>query len=305
MTDIISQYLSVAEFTEAPTGIDVNKLVPSGTTQQNQAALVNVLRRASSMIDSYCNQQLTATVNTETRTHHLNREGFLRVFPQSIPIISVQSLSYRLYPQADWNLVDSSTYQVFYDRIESYNFFSYFGLFWPNLPMPYMPQPLGQPYQPYTTPTQADYIQHIPLMITFTYVNGYPNTVISGATLAGVTTLTVKDATGIIAGNTLTVYDSMNTEDVTVDSVAGNTLTLVGPTEYEHVDGVSISAIPPAVKEACLIFATYLIHQRGQTAIKAAPNGPYQVSTGKEATVDIDMAYQMLKPYRRIVVNTQ
>jgi hypothetical protein len=264
--------------------------------------LANVIRRASSWIDSYCGQILGATVDTETREAKLNRDGFLRIIPKHLPIITVNSLSYRLYPQAEWNLVDPSTYYVYDNRIESYNFFSYFGLFWPNMPMPYMPQPMGQPYQPYTTPDQAAYIQNIPLMVQYTYVNGYPNTYLSAAATAGANTVTVQDTTGIQQGTQMTIYDGADTEDVTVSAVNGNVLTLSGPLQYAHNSGVAISSLPAAVKEACIILTAYLIHTRGRTAIKAAPTGPYRVATGNEDTIDIQQAWDMLKPYRRLAV---
>lgn len=286
----------------APTGIDVNNLIPGATPQQNQAEVANVIRRASSWIDSYCNQVLGATVDTETREAKLNREGFLRIVPKNLPIISVTSLNYRLYPQAEWNLVDPSTYYVYDNRIESYNFFSYFGLFWPNLPMPYMPQPMGQPYQPYTTPNQAAYIQNIPLMVQYTYINGYPNTYLTADCNAGTTTVTVLDATGVMQGTQMTIYDGADTEDVTVSAVNGNVLTLTGPLQYAHLNGVAISALPAAVKEACIMLTSYLIHTRGRTSIKMAPTGPYSVATGKEDTADLAVVWDMLKPYKRIVV---
>lgn len=277
-------------------------LIPGGTTQQNQAELANVIRRASSWIDSYCNQVLGATVDTETREARLNRDGFLRIITQNTPIISVSNLQYRLYPQAQWNIVDPSTYYVYDNRIESYNFFSYFGLFWPNLPMPFMPQPMGQPYQPYTTPEQARYIQGIPLMVQYTYVNGYPNTYLQQASLAGANTVTVVDATGIQQGTKMTIYDGADTEDVTVSAVNGNVLTLNSNLIFPHSTGVAISSLPAVIKEACIILTAYLIHTRGRSSIKMAPTGPYQVATGKEDAVDIEMAWNMLRPYRRLVV---
>jgi hypothetical protein len=303
VTTISNAYISVAEFTNAPTGIDVTKLIPNGTPQQNQAELANVIRRASSWIDSYCGQVLAATVDTETITTRLNRDGFLRIQPANVPIISVQSLSYKLYPQAEWNLIDPSTYQVFPDRIESYNFFSYFGLFWPNLPMPYMPQPMGQPYQPYTTPEQAAYIQNIPLMVRYTYVNGYPNTYLAANATAGEQTLTLVDVTGVQDGTKMTIYDGENTEDIVVSGAPnGNVVTLKSPLVFDHNANVAVSALPAAVKEACIIMTAYLIHNRGRSAIKASPTGPYRVSTGTEDNIDIEHAKEMLRPYRRIVV---
>jgi len=303
VTVVVSQYLSVAEFLNSPTGIDISTLVPGGTTQQNQAALTSVIRRASSWIDSYCNQILGATVNTEIKSTNLNREGFLRLIPKYLPIVQLTSLQYRLYPQADWNDIDLTTLQIYPDRIEAYNFFSYFGLFWPNLPMPYMPQPMGQPYQPYTTPTQASYIQSIPLITQYTYVNGYANTFLAADVTAGAQSITVIDPTGLLEGTVLTVSDGGNTEDIEVAAApTGNTVSLSSPLLFDHSAQTGVSALPAAIKEACMILTTYIIGSRGRTSIKAAPTGPYTVTKGVEASAELQLAWDMLKNYRRLVV---
>ena len=83
-----------------------------------------------------------------------------------------------------------------------------------------------------------------------TYVAGFVNTTIVGDINAGVQTLTVADATGITSGMILPIEDSVNSENITVESVSGNVITLTTPTSNPHADGAGVSLIPQAVKLA-------------------------------------------------------
>ena len=59
-------YLTLTEFKNAPTAVDISNLVWNSTDQAVQdAELNNVIARASSWVDTYCNQVLAATTEQE------------------------------------------------------------------------------------------------------------------------------------------------------------------------------------------------------------------------------------------------
>jgi hypothetical protein len=59
-------YLTLGEFKNAPTSIDIDNLVFNSQDPDTQdSELVNVIARASSWIDTFCNQVLAATTESE------------------------------------------------------------------------------------------------------------------------------------------------------------------------------------------------------------------------------------------------
>ena len=63
---LTTPYLTLAEYKNAPTAIDIDNLVFNSSDPDVQdSELMNVIARASSWIDTYCNQVLGATEETE------------------------------------------------------------------------------------------------------------------------------------------------------------------------------------------------------------------------------------------------
>jgi hypothetical protein len=61
-------YLTTQEYRNAPTAIDIDNLVFNSQDPEAQDnELANVIARASSWVDTYCNQILGATYETETQ----------------------------------------------------------------------------------------------------------------------------------------------------------------------------------------------------------------------------------------------
>ena len=93
-------YLTVAEYKQAPTAVDVDDLVGGGTQAINDAELYNVIARASSWIDTHCGQVLAATVDTDSLRTRVSRDGMMHVHPRYWPVVSVQSASFGYAPNA-------------------------------------------------------------------------------------------------------------------------------------------------------------------------------------------------------------
>jgi len=281
-------YLTLAEFKNAPTAIDIDNLVFNSQDPDVQdAELSNVIARASSWIDTYCNQVLAATTETENMRGRLSSDGTLRIHPRYNPIIAVIAFSYG-NPTSQMNpIVDPSV-----AWIEDSQIIMPIG----NLSFNYTTQgPLqfGLPM----TPRRE-------LFVNLQYVAGYANTTITSAT-AGQSTLVVADPTGIIANSSLQIYDGFNSELVTIASnhTYGNTtVALAAPLAYSHSSGVSISALPPAIKEAAILVTTAMLKVRGDSSMTMAISSTAgQSIAGKDKMgEDIALAKELLTPYRRV-----
>ena len=138
-------------------------------------------------------------------------------------------------------------------------------------------------------------------MIQYTYINGYPNTVLTANASAGTSTITVKNVTGMV-GQTLTIYDADLTEDVVILSVLGNVVTLTAPTLFAHVIGIPVSALPDSVKQAAVLLTAYLIKQRGAIAVAMGETTIQGISRGSSSS-DVDIAKELLRPFIRGVVS--
>lgn len=188
----LSMYLTLQEFKNAPTTIDCSNIIPGGTQAQNDAELTNIIRRASSWVNQICKMPtLEATTNTETKEVTMNNSGLIRVHPDMMPIITLRnSVQYRVSPASSWIPLPLSYIQVF-DR--------YFVIY--NLNATGISPTLAQQFPAfgYYTPYRMRNLQRIPLTIQYTYVNGYPNTLLNANVTAGSNTIIVKNSTGMVS----------------------------------------------------------------------------------------------------------
>ncbi|MDI3341275.1 MAG: hypothetical protein QJR03_12170 [Sphaerobacter sp.] len=261
--------LTIDEFKQAPTAIDLSNLARSGTQADQDAELARVIARASSWIYAYCRQVLVATQDTETHFVRPDRWGRLTVLVNRFPVRSVTAIQWRQSPQSGWQVSDVAKVQVNGRLVTATDAVPgrEFG---------------GQPYE-----------------IQITYVNGWPNTTLAEAAAAGATSVTVASAFGVSAGDVLHVYDGGSTEDITVASVSGNTLTLASPLMYAHAQGVSVTALDPVVKEAAILVASWMIRQRGLDAwtIEGGTRRQY-LQSSDQRDAELARAREMLQPYR-------
>lgn len=283
-----SPYLTLTEFKNAPTALDYGNLVVGGNQAAQDAELSNAILRASSWIDQYCNQIIGATVNTEQQRTRGKSDGTLRLHPKYFPVVALTSLSYgptalNLVPVTDCSVAWLEEQEIIFPASQLPTTMSSQG-----------PLSFGFP----GTPGREVYVN-------YTYVNGYANTTLASDSLASATTLTVKSGTGIVAGEMLTVYDGASTEQVTVASTyvfGSTTVPLVSPALFAHTAGVSVSALPAAVKEAAILMTSTFLKIRGDSAlVLAVTNTPgTQVDGSQQLGNDTAFAQMLLKPFRRI-----
>lgn len=281
-------YLTLDEYKNAPTAIDLSNLVwYSQDPDVQDSELNNVIARASSWIDTYCNQVLAATVENESMRARISSDGTVRIHPRYNPIIAVTGFSYG-NPSAQMNvLTDTSS-----AWIEDSQIIMPVG----NLSFNYTTQgPLqfGLPAAPRTE-----------LFIQLQYVAGYANTTINTAN-NGDSFLTVNDPTGITIGTTLKIYDGFDSEFVTVGSTysfGSTTIPLTVPLNYPHDSGISISALPPAVKEAAILVTTAFLKVRGDSSMTMGVLNTASSNTGNAQSMaeEINLAKELLVPYKRV-----
>lgn len=281
-------YLTLSEYQNAPTAIDLDNLVWNSQDPDVQnAELANVIARASSWIDTYCNQVLAATTETEQQRTRIREDGTIRFHPRYNPVIALTSFSYgnpnyQMITVSDCSNAWIEDSQIIFPYATFSTSYSNQG-----------PLQFGFP----SAPRQEVFLK-------YSYVNGYANTIINTAT-AGNTSLTVTDGTGITAGLTLKIYDGFSSEFVTVDhtyTFGSTTVPLVSALAYDHANGVSISALPPAIKEAAILVTTSMLKVRGDNSMvmsvasRASQAAPGSQGIGSELKIAMDL----LSPYRRI-----
>lgn len=279
-------YLTNAEYKQAPTAVDVDDLVGGGSEAVNDQELSNVIARASSMIDAYCGQVLAATQDTESFRARISRDGFLRVHPRYWPIVSVVSGSYGSFPNQLTPLDPTTSWieqMAIVFPLQGFGT-SFFG-----------PIQFGGIYQP-----------NMEQFVNLTYVNGYANTVLADDISALDTVLPVSDLTGFVPNQQFMIYDGSSTEILRVSSAwvpttgAGD-LTLEVACKFAHLKGVSVSALPPAVKQAAIYMVNSLLKARGNSAIVMGSLTPGYVQQGSASgDADLDAAKKILEPYRRV-----
>ena len=277
-------YLTIAEYKQAPTAVDVDDLVGGGSQAINDQELANCIARASSWMDAHCGQVLGATLDTESFRGRVSRDGYLKVHPRYFPVIGVVSASFGANPLYQQALSPDTAW------IEQMA----------------VVFPLGATTFLGAVQFSASYAPGVDQYITISYINGYANTVLSANASAGATSITVKDLTGFVPNQSFQIYDGASSEIVKVASnftvaQGGGSLPLASALSYAHTSGVSASAMPPSIKQACIYMTNVILKSRGNASLVMGGLTPSVIQTDNPAVSnDYNSAMDILKPYRRI-----
>lgn len=281
-------YLTVAEFKNAPTSIDIDNLVVGGNQNAQDAELSRAILRASSYMDEYFNQNLCASTYTETQRTRMTGQGYLVIHPYNAPVISLQSLQYGTDPNNLVTLPDPST--SWFENQE-------------------ILVPLSQIATTYSS--QGPLAFGFPasgrnqVFCKYTYSAGWVNTTIAAPTNVGATSLTVAQIAGVKAGQELRIYDGANSETVTVASnyVYGSSpVTLTAPMVFAHGTGAAIGNMPNAIKQACIILTSVFIKVRGDNSLTMAvtTRSTQNIAGSERYGSEVALALDMVNKYRRI-----
>ena len=280
-------YLTLEEYKNAPTAIDLDNLVFNSQDPDVQdAELHNVITRASSWIDTYCNQVIGATTETEQQRSRVSTDGSIRFHPRFSPVVALTNFNYG-YPTNMASLGDCSVAWIEDQEIII-----------PNLQLGNWTSQGPLSFGSYNGGPSNQ------VFLKYTYVAGYTNTVIVTA-VAGASTLTVEDGTGIVAGQMLSIYDGTNSEHITVADTyvfGSTTVPTVRPLVFDHNPGASISALPPAIKEAAILITTAFLKVRGDSSMtmQVTTLPGTQMPGADKYGDELALATRLLSSYRRI-----
>lgn len=286
-------YVAPWEFTNAPTGVDVNALVPGASVQVNQAALIMQLQRASQVADNLCQKVLAATLDTQHGRYRVQNDLMLgpvvKVPLDYTPVVAVSAVSWGWSPST--MTVMSSLANVEFSRKTA------------TIPI----YPPGA-----TTAGPIVALSGSRALVNVTYVNGWANTALTATATTGATQISVATDLGIVPGQQLRLANANSSEVVTVSpsyvATANNTATtvpLVAPTVGSYAVGDLASALPQDIKQAIILIAKTLIKTRSSSSVQMPsagtdhPGTEHQVSPG--ISDDYDLAVELLSPYRRSV----
>lgn len=305
-------YISVSEYQFAPTAMATGTLVPGKTTADQTQALADTIRRASRWADNLCFGADPASKGASLAASLSVESGFLRVIDGELrlmcdykPILELVGCDIGSDPSSVSSIGVLSTAVRFGRRTVYIPFY-------------------GLPFRandttPSNLPAPSTYGR---LYAVWSYVNGYPHTVLAGSVAQGATSCVVQStdgnggmwgvypASGAFSGTALTVYDGQYTETVYVQAVtAGTTTTTLTTSAFANPhtvpaapDFVPVSAIPADIHQAVISLTTMLIKTRGARALVLPQSfgGPTSHQALGQAGVleDWQIAEMLLTPYR-------
>lgn len=281
-----SLYVTPAEFKAAPTGMDVTQLVPGGTPQQQAAALVMQLQRASGVADKICRKVLGATLDTQAGSYRIQNDrslgAVIRVPLDFTPIVAVAGASIGNTPAAMSTVTDLSNVWIGKKAVTI---------------------TLGG--NTFNGPSRWSGQQFASVQ----YINGWVNTTLSAPAAPGAVAITLTAALGVMPGQQLNLVNTSASEIVTVDPayIPSNTATnvlipLTTPVVGTYAAGDTVTNMPQEIKQAVILIAKSLIKTRGSESIVIAsttsqPEHVNGVESG--VTSDMEMAEYLLEDYKR------
>lgn len=308
-------YITPNLLTDAPTGVSWQIIPkPKASTAEITAEVTNICWRATSMVDTYCQQVLRATVDNEYLTGPgaprvgIQREtgnGLLvmRRWPVT-EVLAVQISQNAAFPRV-WSTVPAGQYEVEHPLLNEFT----------DSASATMPD--GGSSIVVAPGYIVDWYGRNGLRVLTSYTNGWPHTSLTQAASIGDSVLHVDDVTGWVGANGF-VYDGASTEAVAVSSVAATTplalpngagtaqtgpgtVTLSTPLAYAHDEGTVVSALPANVLWATVLAAATQALESGITSVSIQNINGSQ-TTGGHGVSDLEDQYkELLDPYRRVV----
>jgi len=288
-------YVTTASFKAYPTFLDVMNLRSGDVSAADQdAELYNILLQSSAWVDNFTamgvgDGTLSAHTKVENTRLRVGRDGRISYHPDHNPVTAILALSLGTSPNQLAPVTDLTNLWI-EDGVQIVG--------WPGggaAP--------GMSALQFGTPVTASEIY-----AQWTYGAGYANTLLGAAVLAGATSITVADATGIAKGTVLRIWDPGKEEAVTVSSAytGGTTLPLTGALKSAHDPAstpIGVSSLPADAHLATILYAVALLQRPDSEsedtfpATTAKPNTRVGASSGGAGFVA--EAQKILEPYQR------
>lgn len=294
----IEPYITYEELVASATGaaVDWAHLIAGGNTDAQRAAAVATIWRASAIADLYTLGRsgntvgtLNATVNTENQRTYPTRRGQLIIHPAFLPIIGVSSFSYGGGPGNNQLLIPVTLDNVEFD--EEQFIITQWGP--SGIQFGSLSQVLGGTGNRYQ------------VICKYTYICGYANSFLTEDASTDDTDVVITDPTGIQPNLPMMVWDGDKNEQCQVDASydgTSSTIPLASPLVYDHAAGTNFSALPLAVKQACIHICCAIVKERGQSGIilqsSGGAGGAQQMREGAGNIQDYIDAFDLLDEFR-------
>lgn len=264
-------YISVPEMLNAPTGINW-ATIPSreASDAEKQAEYLQLTRRGSGWVDTDCRQSLNAALDTEDVRVGGRRCGWgangLNVITRFSPVLSIVGVQ-SSYDVSRWSEVQGNHLVT---GAQSYTL-------------------------QYGTPGGS--------WVRTAYIHGFPNTTLAASASMGDLSVQVMDATGILPGTPLSIYEGVDNEDVIVDAsyTSGLVIPLTSALLNDHAAGIRISSMPVQIREAAMLAVIHYVRVRGRSAITVQPTGGARSIVAVNQLEEFEEAHKLLNPYRRTI----
>jgi hypothetical protein len=297
-------YLTPAGFAAYPTWLDLDNLVPGGVAALQVDELGEALLAASDWAIGACeNMPLHAHwVQGENQRTRPGGGGRVYIKPRHIPVRAITSLAWGSSPESmSADTLPDSTMWVEDGRQVSFR---------PGGGLGQFTGPALE-FGPRVRPSQ-------PVYVTWSYVAGFPNTVLSASCTATAASVSVTDPTGILPGDVLRIYDVGDTnpttgasEALTVASTyvpatptippAVTSIPLASPTQFAHAAQTGITGFPRKIIQAVIAYTVSLLMRDDVSAEEPASGfGPAARTSGGHHGQSgglVNDAYEYLKPY--------
>lgn len=281
--------------------------------------------RATSIVDTYCNQVLRATVDNEQLTGPgAARFGYMPGTDQYMlvmrrwPISQILAIQYAYNrPPLTWSTAAPTSYLINHPLIGEYTDTASATAPDGGWSIQLDPCAIGSPSNGIYAPAWPGRWRRNGLRLLVSYTNGWPHTSLTSAATAGASTVSVDDVTGWVGASGF-AYDGSATEQVAVTAVSANTplplpngvgtaqtgpgtLTLASPLTYAHSAGTLVSALPANVLWATVLCAAAQALEAGMDSI-AIQTMPGTTTSSGSGVADLEAMYEvLLDPFRRIV----
>lgn len=319
-------YINPQTLVDAPTGAGWNSIpTPQASEAAQEAEQVAVCWRATSVVDTFCNQVLRATVANEQLTGPgAPRFGFMpgtdqfQLTMRQWPISEILAIQYaRNRPPLSWDTVTSTAYLINHPLIGQYTDTASATAPDGGWSIQVDPCAIGAPSGVFGGRSVRGWWRRNGLRLLVSYTNGWPHTSLTASVEADASTVEVDDVTGWVGASGF-CYDGSSTEQVSVTAVSANaplalpngvgtaqtgpgTLTLSSSLANSHAVGALVSALPANVMQATILIATSQVLDSGIESISAQTLSGSTSLGGKGVADLIGQIKDLLNPYRRVI----
>ena len=266
-------YVTPAMFAGFPQWLDLDNLIPGGVEALQEDELAEALLSASSWaIGVVDNMPLHGHwVQNENIRTRAGAGGRVYIQPRHVPVRAITALSWGGDPTCMYaDTLPDSTMWIEDGREVSFR---------PGGGFVQFSGPAIQ-FGPQLRP-------QLPVWVTWSYVAGFPNSVLSASCEAGADSVSVTDPTSILPGDVLRIYDAGDTsstvgasEALTVASDYAPALPTIPPTvtsiplaaatQYAHDTGIGITGFPRRALQAIIAYTVALLMRDDTSADRPA-----------------------------------